>query len=78
MVGDHSVVTDDVDHQAAAQELAARLVGAYDRRLAPAFVRRVLEEELRRGPAAPVGTVEDSVHRLLDAWLELGRYPLPD
>jgi hypothetical protein len=78
MVDDSPVVTDGVDLQAAAPELAARLVAAYDRRLAPAFVRRVLDDELRRSPAAPVATVEDAVHRLLDAWLELGRYPLPD
>ena len=78
MVDDHSVVTDGRHHQVAAPELAARLVAAYDRRLAPAFVRRVLDDELRRSPAVSVRTVEDSVRRLLDAWLEQGRYPLPD
>ena len=78
MVDDHTVVTDGGDHLVAAPELAARLVAAYDRRLAPAFVRRVLDDELRRSPAVSVRTVEDSVRRLLDAWLEQGRYPLPD
>lgn len=78
MVDDDSFVTDGVDDPAAVPELAARLVAAYDRRLAPAFVRRVLDDQLRRGSAVPVRTVEDSVHRLLDAWLQLGRYPLPD
>jgi hypothetical protein len=78
MVDDHPVVSDGVDDRAAPLELAARLVAAYERRLAPVFVRRVLDDELRRGPAVSVRSVEDSVRRRLDAWLELGRYPLPD
>lgn len=58
--------------------LAARLVASYDRRLAPAFVLRVLDAELRRGPTLPADLVEDRVRRRLDDWLVLGRYPLPD
>ena len=58
--------------------LAARLVAyACDERLAPAFVLRVLDAELRRGTLPP-DLVEDQVRRRLDDWLVLGRYPLPD
>lgn len=58
-------------------DLVRRLVASYERRLAPAFVRRVLEAEMRRSPAIPVEVVEDLVRRRLDDWLEFGRYPLP-
>jgi hypothetical protein len=58
--------------------LAARLVAAYERRLAPAFVLGVLDDELRRGPTLPSDRIEDLVRRRLDDWLVLGRYPLPD
>lgn len=58
-------------------DLARRLVASYERRLAPAFVRRVLEAEMRRSPAKPLEVVEDLVRRRLDDWLVFGRYPLP-
>lgn len=58
-------------------DLTQRLVALYERRLAPAFVRRVLEAEMRRSPAFPPGVVEDLVRRRLDDWLVFGRYPLP-
>jgi hypothetical protein len=57
-------------------DLADRLASAYGGRLAPAFVRRVLRDEQRRDPMRPDDVIERTVHRRLDAWLALGRYPL--
>ena len=58
--------------------LADRLARAYDGRLAPAFVRRVLRDEQQRDPTRPDDVIERAGRRRLDAWLAGGRYPFAD
>ena len=58
--------------------LADRLARAYNGRLAPAFVRRVLRDEQRGDPTRPDDVIEGAARRRLEAWLAIGRYPLTD
>ena len=58
--------------------LAGRLTRTYAGRLAPGFVRRVLREEQRRDPTRPDDVIETAARGRLDAWLDIGRYPLTD